>query len=241
MSCRPRRGFTLINLLVVVAIVAFLIALLLPAVQRVREAANRIKCANNLKQIVLAAHNCNETVGYIHSNPKKAGESSFTTQYWLLPYLEQTVVYNQGEQGLSQELAIYRCPEDPTTTGDAKIPRGNYVTNNLVFDKDVKLASSFPDGTSNTVMFSEKLAKCSSWSQVKGKLTPWYVATDKSGFQVRPEQPDCALPSTAHLAGIVTAMADGAVKTIPKSVAAKTWYLANDPNDGQPLPADWPQ
>jgi prepilin-type N-terminal cleavage/methylation domain-containing protein/prepilin-type processing-associated H-X9-DG protein len=126
-----RRGFTLIELLVVIAIIAVLIGLLLPAVQKAREAAARSSCQNNLHQLVLACANYESTNGYI---PPGSGDlapppasSAPNLLALILPYIEQTNLYNQFDftkdvnnsvqntRARDQDVKTYICPSDPST------------------------------------------------------------------------------------------------------------------------------
>jgi prepilin-type N-terminal cleavage/methylation domain-containing protein/prepilin-type processing-associated H-X9-DG protein len=174
-STRKLPGFTLIELLVVIAIIAILIGLLLPAVQKVREAAARTKCQNNLKQIGLAMHMYHDNYGFWPASFSKNPPQLQNNWGWLasiLPYVEQVGLHNDinmttvpfGAETYTTGITppIYLCPSDPAAlilqnSFFSGYARTNYLVSEQVSDGGSQYnMNTITDGLSNTIMAGER-------------------------------------------------------------------------------------
>jgi prepilin-type N-terminal cleavage/methylation domain-containing protein len=314
-----RRGdgaFTLIELLVVIAIIAVLIGLLLPAVQKVREAAARSQCQNNIKQLSLAVHNYAGTYsnelpcaiatsggngGVITPASSAAGYPPLqvNTYFLLLPFIEQQNIYNQGLTGDNPPsgvdayllangslysklpLKLFRCGADPSIPNNGLVNGGgasSYVFNLALFAtaqttpktgvanwNSQYQISNIPDGTSNTIAFTERIASCgtgtySLWYAAGGSITvgstsmamfdiPTAVGQVYASPPVYPAVPQVGRDqitctnameaSSGHTGAIVAGLADGSVRMVTAGISQTTWYYACNPADHMPLGSDW--
>jgi prepilin-type N-terminal cleavage/methylation domain-containing protein len=326
MSRYKRSAFTLIEMLVVIAIVVTLMGLLLPAIQKAREAANRAKCQSNLRQIGLAATQCHDqyrrlpplfgvyggkgtAAGFVSlNNPTGAYPASLF--FHILPYVEAKSAYDRippffdysmgmmmmapdpifgppsavnSATGCSAMLTVpvYVCPSDSSgaVSGTWTDSMGNawavtnYAANFLVFGAPGspsipaafqglgRLPDSVPDGTSQTIFFTEKLAVCNSAGGAQGgSLWSWPPAFPDAtnnfaavvgfapgsagpplyaNYGLYQQQPipgacDPYLAQTPHTGGINVCLGDASVRSVTGNVTAATWRAALTANSGTP-------
>jgi len=276
------RGFTLIELLVVIAIIAILIGLLVPAVQKVREAAARTESANNLKQICLAVHAVHDVYRKLPPSdgwfPSNTGQWASPGQlgnvhHFILPYIEQKniatrVTYVSYWHFDLPGIKVFQAPLDPSMPANGvhvnNWNRGatSYFANDWVFKYQDggsgRMPSCMPDGTSNTIFFSEGFTLCQSSMFIWGELInngtrqnsptmhQWNWGSSGGIPQAQLPQWD-ATPANCNPtyqqsytgSGLQVGMGDGSVCTVTAGVSLNSWRFAIGPNDGQVIGNDF--
>lgn len=255
---------TLVELLVVMAIIGILIGLLLPAVQSAREAARRVQCTNNLKQIALAIHNFESAERRLPGNERYAFPDPYrySNTFWLMKgHIEA------ANAPMDARLPVFICPSDTTYDKATQQRIASYTTNRDIFDpgnnpqppsgrlSKFNLTTAFGQrGSSNTVMLAERVVQCnfpnagpweawagtyfeSYWNLNFLPLEPLRPIASNGGVRKRG---DCSLDwfSSSHVGIIHVALGDGSVRPVNSSLDVQVWQRAFDINHSEPL-GDW--
>jgi type II secretory pathway pseudopilin PulG len=263
---RANRAFTVVEVVLVLAVVVTASGLIMPAVQQSREAADRTKTLNNLSHCAKAVHlshdNNRKFPPYYGPYAAKAAAYSFHTH--LLPYVDQGELYKQEAPDPEAVVAMFVSPMDATQT-DKGAGAANYPVNlrlfytkgglgtlaigdNLIYPR---MPQTFQqDGTSNTLMFATKYQHCgkiggSLWADTNAASSPTAATFGGSMalWQKAPKQAACnPTAGTAvsfTLPNIQLAMCDASVRNLSATVSAATWQAAQTPSAGDILGTDW--
>jgi prepilin-type N-terminal cleavage/methylation domain-containing protein/prepilin-type processing-associated H-X9-DG protein len=278
-----RPAFTLIELLVVIAILSILIGLLLPAVQKVREAANRMRCSNNLKQIGLAFHNHHEAMGYLPSGgwdwytpptyvngtPLVGPDQQAGWGFQILPYIEGDAAWHAGPVVVvATPNRLFFCPtrrapqtvrypdeytpslgSGPLTHALCDYGAGNWEGTGAVRRYNPSRISDLTDGTSTTLLVSEKRLNLAELGQAQGDDNEGYTAgwdEDTVRSTALPPAPDFRGSGydtdrrfgSSHPNGINVVFADGSVRSVKFTVSQAVFARIGNASDGEVVNPD---
>jgi prepilin-type N-terminal cleavage/methylation domain-containing protein len=252
-SNRPRGGFTLIELLVVIAIIAVLIGLLVPAVQKVREAAARTESLNNLRQCGIAAHGYHDTYKRLPPSAGFAAGRWGTVHYFILPFIEGKNIFNLAADSNSALVSTYvfkpyLSPMDPSATDGrvAGLGATNFAANVQAFPlTGARIPAYFASGTSNCVLFASVFNACSAstgnaWPE---RLNPAYtpLLTDFSSTPEQPVSTTCTKGWSQGFgaSGALVCMGDASTRLVTPGVSLTTWQTVCNPQTTAIPDDDW--
>jgi prepilin-type N-terminal cleavage/methylation domain-containing protein len=296
MITSKQRAFTLVELLVVIAVIGLLVALLLPAIQAAREAARRSQCKNNLKQIGLALQNYESAKkafppGFVSHAPALNEEGTGPGWGWgahILPYLEESTLNVDLKRNITDSfhdaarvhpLAVFRCPSDAVEepvfvvrdAGGAELTRvafGNYVgvggtaevtgfpdtgTGVMLRNRGIRI-KEITDGTSHTIMVSERASRQSPQTTWVGAITgasvppknpsyeeegPPVLVLTNTGEAAEARVPNNSLghvedSNSLHSQGVHILFCDASVQSINDDIDPQVWEAVGTRAGGEP-------